>query len=74
MIDTPCRHDDVLKAIVRATDPEFRHQIAQMKNPYGEGRAAEVIVRTIKETPLDQRLRVKRFHDISTEDGEQCAM
>jgi len=74
VIDTPCRHDDVLKAIVRATDPEFRHQIAQMKNPYGEGRAAEVIVRTIKETPLDQRLRVKRFHDISTEDGEQCAM
>jgi UDP-N-acetylglucosamine 2-epimerase len=35
-----------------------------MKNPYGEGQAAEKIVSKLKSVALDRELLVKHFHTI----------
>jgi len=35
-----------------------------MKNPYGEGEAAPKIVAVLKRAQLDEKLIVKRFHDL----------
>jgi UDP-N-acetylglucosamine 2-epimerase len=41
----------------------FRDSLAGLENPYGSGRASEIIVGRIAEEPLGDRLIVKRFHD-----------
>lgn len=48
------------EAITQALDPGFRDSLAGMANPYGDGRAAEVIAETLRELPLDGRLLMKR--------------
>jgi UDP-hydrolysing UDP-N-acetyl-D-glucosamine 2-epimerase len=53
----------ILRAIERATDPSFRAAIAGMPNPYGTGRAAEIILARLRETPLDAKLLRKHFYD-----------
>jgi UDP-N-acetylglucosamine 2-epimerase (non-hydrolysing)/GDP/UDP-N,N'-diacetylbacillosamine 2-epimerase (hydrolysing) len=35
-----------------------------MTNPYGDGHAAERIVRVLTETPIDERLLIKRAQDL----------
>jgi UDP-hydrolysing UDP-N-acetyl-D-glucosamine 2-epimerase len=52
-------------AIARATSSEFRAGLAGLVNPYGDGHAAERIVAELAGVPLDDRLLVKRFHDLS---------
>lgn len=46
-----------------ALDPDFRRSLVGLRNIYGAGDAAETIVRVVKQTPLDDRLLVKRFYD-----------
>jgi UDP-hydrolysing UDP-N-acetyl-D-glucosamine 2-epimerase len=52
--------------IAEAASPSFRASLAGMTNPYGDGHAAETIVRVLTSTPLGQDLIVKRA--VSTED------
>jgi UDP-hydrolysing UDP-N-acetyl-D-glucosamine 2-epimerase len=53
---------DISEGIRRATQPSFKLALATMKNPYGDGQAAEKIVNKLKNVPLDRELLVKRFH------------
>jgi UDP-hydrolysing UDP-N-acetyl-D-glucosamine 2-epimerase len=63
VLDVGYSRDDILDGIRRALEPEFRIRLTGMRNPYGDGRAAPRIVKVLKETELDKRLLLKRFHD-----------
>lgn len=63
VIDVPPETDAILSAISKALDPEFRDAARKGGNPYGNGSAAESIVKKLKDTPVDQRLLIKRFED-----------
>ncbi len=52
--------------IAEAASPSFRESLAGMANPYGDGHAAEKIVKVLTSTPLTEDLIVKRA--VSTED------
>jgi UDP-hydrolysing UDP-N-acetyl-D-glucosamine 2-epimerase len=54
---------DIVKAIQRATSESFRRELAELVSPYGDGHAAERILRVLKETELDHRLLTKSFQD-----------
>ncbi len=58
-------HDDILAGIRKVLAPEFRAGLADLVNPYGDGHAAERIVTRLAETALDDRLLLKRFHDVA---------
>lgn len=60
------RRKAVSEAIARATSPEFRKGLDGLVNPYGEGGAADTIVTTLATVPLDERLLMKRFHNLGT--------
>jgi UDP-hydrolysing UDP-N-acetyl-D-glucosamine 2-epimerase len=51
-------------AIERALDPAFRRTLEGLINPYGDGHAGERIAEVVGTVPLDERLLVKRFHDL----------
>jgi UDP-hydrolysing UDP-N-acetyl-D-glucosamine 2-epimerase len=55
---------EISEAIRRATQPPFKIALTSMKNPYGEGHAAEKIVNKLKNVPLNRELLVKHFHAI----------
>lgn len=63
VIDCPCTASAILSAIRRAASPSFRRSLQGLRNPYGDGRAAERIVKVLERVPLDGRLLLKRFHD-----------
>lgn len=50
----------IKSALERAAAPAFRAR-ARGPNPYGDGRSAERIVRLLRETPIEERLLVKRM-------------
>ena len=51
-------------AIAVAVSPEFRRTLAGLANPYGDGRAGPRIAERLAEVELDERLLIKRFHDL----------
>ncbi len=55
---------EISDGIRRATQPSFKVALATMKNPYGDGQAAEKIVNKLKNVPLNRELLVKHFHVI----------
>ncbi|MBI3616067.1 MAG: UDP-N-acetylglucosamine 2-epimerase (hydrolyzing) [Candidatus Omnitrophica bacterium] len=61
VIDVECGEEAIADGIRRAIAPEFRASLKGLKNPYGEGKASEIIVRGLKEVELGQRLIIKRF-------------
>ena len=63
VIEAGYERDEVLAGIKHACRAEFRAGLFSIKNPYGDGRAADRILPRLKEVSLDQRLLVKRFHD-----------
>ncbi len=67
VLDVAARRDAIADGIARALDPAF-HEQAQARaaaNPYGTGRAAATIVEALRTIPIDERLLVKRFHDLA---------
>lgn len=56
--------DEILAGIRTAVSAEFLAGLEHLVNPYGDGHASERIVRVLQDTPLDQRLRIKRFHHL----------
>lgn len=67
VVNVACRRGPILKAIRSVTAPEFRNSLAGMKNPYGDGTAARVIVDRLKTITIDSKLLLKAFYD-----GEAC--
>lgn len=63
VIDVGNDADEILEAIRLAGSPEFRARLRGLTNPYGDGRAAEMIVNRLRDIPLDRSLIVKRFMD-----------
>lgn len=63
VIDTSGDRSDILRAINEASSPTFRSSLNGM-NPYGDGHAAERIVRAVMTTTLDRALLTKRFVDL----------
>jgi UDP-N-acetylglucosamine 2-epimerase (non-hydrolysing)/GDP/UDP-N,N'-diacetylbacillosamine 2-epimerase (hydrolysing) len=60
IIDTPAHAHAITQALARALDPEFRQRLDGMANPYGDGHAAERIVRILTKLALGEELLVKR--------------
>ena len=56
VLDAAPRSEAILGAVLEALDPAFRASLDGLVNPYGDGRAAERIVRVLVETPLGERL------------------
>jgi UDP-N-acetylglucosamine 2-epimerase (non-hydrolysing)/GDP/UDP-N,N'-diacetylbacillosamine 2-epimerase (hydrolysing) len=50
----------ILQQIHRACSPHFRLSLQGMQNPYGDGRAAERIVKVLTSVPLDENLLIKK--------------
>jgi UDP-hydrolysing UDP-N-acetyl-D-glucosamine 2-epimerase len=63
VIDCAADADAIEAAIRQAVDPAFRTALAGMANPYGDGNAAERIVTTLRDVPIDARLTGKIFAD-----------
>lgn len=55
---------EIESAIDRALSEHFRRSLENLSNPYGAGRAAEVIAAVLLDVALDDRLLRKRFHDL----------
>lgn len=65
VIDVGYSREAIAQGLAKALAPDFRARLRHLANPYGDGHAAEAIIRCLKETPLDQRLIQKRFVDLS---------
>jgi GDP/UDP-N,N'-diacetylbacillosamine 2-epimerase (hydrolysing) len=63
VIDVSSSKDAIAKGIATAVSLDFRRSIANIENPYGNGRAAERIVSVLKSMQRVQTLIVKRFVD-----------
>jgi UDP-hydrolysing UDP-N-acetyl-D-glucosamine 2-epimerase len=63
VIDVSSSKDAIARGIATAVSPDFRRSIANIENPYGNGRAAERIVSLLKSMQRGQTLIVKRFVD-----------
>lgn len=66
VIDAGYGRDEVLAGIKRALAPQFRAEVKAMRNPYcaPERTAAALIVERLRDVALDDRLVIKRFHDV----------
>ncbi len=63
VIDVGYGREEIVAGIRKALSPEFRASLADLTNPYGDGHAAERIVRRLKEVELNDQLLRKRFHE-----------
>lgn len=64
VIDVGYRKDEIISGVRRAVTSEFRAGLQGLINPYGDGRAAEVITENLKKLVLNNRLIVKQFVDL----------
>ena len=63
VIDVGYNKDEIKKAIYKALhDKSFKKEILNIKNPYGEGKSAKKIVKTLKSLTLDNIIQ-KRFYE-----------
>jgi UDP-hydrolysing UDP-N-acetyl-D-glucosamine 2-epimerase len=54
----------VVHSIRSALSPDFRETLRGLKNPYGDGKAADRIVQVLKSVPLNRHLLVKTFRTV----------
>ena len=59
VLDAEANASSILEKIAIARSEAFRSSLAGMENPYGDGHAAERIVRALTEVPLGDRLLIK---------------
>lgn len=63
VLDAPAQRQAIREAMQTAMGGQFRGGLLDLANPYGDGHAAERIVRRLEEVELNDRLMVKRFHE-----------
>jgi UDP-hydrolysing UDP-N-acetyl-D-glucosamine 2-epimerase len=56
--------ESIAAGIRKALDPAFRRSLQGLVNPYGDGRAGKRIAEVVATVPIDDRLLLKRFHDL----------
>ena len=59
MLDAEPETNAIITRITEGMSSEFRASLAGLKNPYGDGHAAETIVRVLASTSLSGELLVK---------------
>jgi UDP-hydrolysing UDP-N-acetyl-D-glucosamine 2-epimerase len=64
VIDAGNTRGEIIAALRQALTPQFRSVLKGLRNPYGDGRAAERIVTRLKSTDVGDRLIRKRFADL----------
>ncbi len=64
VIDVDCERGEILAGLQRALLPGFRQGLSGLKNPYGDGHAAERIVKRLKTVELNDHLIRKAFCDV----------
>lgn len=64
VIDVDYPRTSILEGLQKALDPHFRAKLRGMHNPYGAGTASEKIVEVLRKVRLDDKLVMKRFHDL----------
>lgn len=60
VIDAPAERRAIRKAVIRALSAEFRREIRGLESPYGDGKASQIICKTLLKTPLGPKLLFKR--------------
>ena len=70
ILDAPAKSAAIRDAIDSALDPGFRQSLAGMKNPYGDGTAAQTITRVLAGVPLEGLL-MKAPVPVPDESGPQ---
>ncbi len=60
---------EIIAAIELAMSGEFRRGLVGLKNPYGDGYAADRIVSQLQVLSLSERLMLKRFCDLQFGDA-----
>jgi UDP-hydrolysing UDP-N-acetyl-D-glucosamine 2-epimerase len=68
VIDCVPERDAIAVAVARAVTPAFRAGLLGLRNPYGDGGAAERIVAGLRSVVLDGELIEKRFYDLPLSD------
>ncbi|MCG3204399.1 MAG: GDP/UDP-N,N'-diacetylbacillosamine 2-epimerase (hydrolyzing) [Elusimicrobia bacterium] len=63
VITTDGSTEAIQQGILKALSTQFRARINRLKNPYGNGFAAEKIIRVLSRVKLDQNLLQKKFID-----------
>jgi UDP-hydrolysing UDP-N-acetyl-D-glucosamine 2-epimerase len=63
VIDVPCEQGAIIAAVKRSVSDEFRASIANLVNPYGDGRAASRIVDVLRSVELGPGSVIKPFYD-----------
>ncbi|MFH1115230.1 MAG: UDP-N-acetylglucosamine 2-epimerase [Pseudomonadota bacterium] len=64
VIDVGYSREDIVCGVHLALSSEFRTQLSDLVNPFGDGRASERIVERLKTVRLGSDLLVKKFHDV----------
>jgi UDP-hydrolysing UDP-N-acetyl-D-glucosamine 2-epimerase len=64
VIDVPADAGAIREGITEATMPDFRQSLIGLRNPYGDGFAAETIVRVLSTLPGPEQLLMKRHPDV----------
>jgi UDP-hydrolysing UDP-N-acetyl-D-glucosamine 2-epimerase len=64
VLDADPNPADILEKIAQAGSEAFRKSLAGMENPYGDGHAAQRIVRVLTEVPLGDKLLIKRAPEV----------
>ena len=64
VIDVEPTTESILAGITRARSTEFRKSLERMTNPYGDGHAAERIVRVLAGAPLGAKLLMKKAPEL----------
>ena len=60
IIDVEADREEIVAAVHKALEPDFRQSLAGMENPYGDGHAAERIGEILATVPLGEELLHKR--------------
>ena len=63
VLDVPVQREAIANAIRRAISPAFRERVRKVRNPYGDGHAAERIMKVLERTDFSALLH-KRFLDL----------
>jgi UDP-hydrolysing UDP-N-acetyl-D-glucosamine 2-epimerase len=64
IIDCESDREAISAAVGRAIEPAFRDTLSGLRNPYGDGHAAERITSRLRDVDLGPGLLVKRFVDL----------
>jgi UDP-hydrolysing UDP-N-acetyl-D-glucosamine 2-epimerase len=64
VIDVGYGRAEILQGVRDALQPQFRDGLRGLENPYGTGTAVATIAAALAEISLDERLLVKRFHEL----------